>query len=126
VTPLLAAEGVAIHPLNLAEAVDRVVRASDGGADPDDVESDIVILGIERTDVSADVLVAAGRLRATAYHRVRCPISLADCVAAAHALAHRVALATADPHLADIVRRRGGDVVALPDSTGRRPGEGAS
>jgi hypothetical protein len=48
-------------------------------------------------------------------------VSLADCLAAAAAIAVRQPLATADPVLANVVRAEGEDIHPLPDSTGRRP-----
>jgi predicted nucleic acid-binding protein len=72
-------------------------------------------------EVSAEIGVAAGRLRARHYHRERMAVSLADCVAAATALSEELPLATADPPLADLVRAEGGAVHALPDTAGRVP-----
>ena len=48
-------------------------------------------------------------------------MSLADCLAAATALAQGAELATADAPLAAVIRAEGGSVAPLPDSTGRRP-----
>lgn len=117
--PQLARGDTAIHPLNLAEVLDRMARAA--GADPDDVEADVALLGVSVVAADDDVLVDAGRLRARHYRRADCPVSLADCVAIAHALAHRMPLATADGPLAEVVRREGGEVLGLPDRSGRRP-----
>ncbi|WP_157987957.1 hypothetical protein [Jiangella endophytica] len=43
-----------IHPLDLAEAIDRTARLV--GADPADIEADIALLGIELAGVTADAL----------------------------------------------------------------------
>jgi predicted nucleic acid-binding protein len=48
-------------------------------------------------------------------------VSLADCVAAAAALAIDSPLATSDPALAEVLRSEGGKVHPLPDSKGQRP-----
>jgi len=117
--PHLAGGDATIHPLNLAEVIDRLTRLA--GANPDDVEADVALLGISVADTNGDDLVDAGRLRARHYRRGTCDVSLADCVAAVHAVRRRLPLATSDRPLAEVVRREGGRVVALPDSRGRRP-----
>ncbi|SEE37629.1 hypothetical protein [Jiangella alba] len=108
-----------IHPLNLAVVIDRMARLV--GADPDDIEADMAILGVEIADVTADALVEPGRWRARDYHRADRPVSLADCVAGVCAVTMGIALATSDAHCAHMVRDEGGAVVALPDSKGVRP-----
>ena len=108
--------------VNAAEVGDQMVRVF--GADPDGIEADLALLshaGLRMLPVSYDLAMAAGRIRARRYHRERAAVSLADCVAAAAALAHRLPLATADPALATMLRAEGGDVHPLPDSRGRRP-----
>lgn len=108
--------------VNAAEVVDQLVRIH--GWDADEVHGDLVLLvraGMQIDTVSAEVGVLAGRLRSRHYHRATCAVSLADCTAAASALASGRALATADPALADMVRRENGAVHGLPDSGGRRP-----
>jgi predicted nucleic acid-binding protein len=71
--------------------------------------------------MSPEMAIEAGRIRAHRYHREHAAISLADCMAAAAALAARQPLATADPALAKVVRAEGGDIHPLPGSKGRRP-----
>ena len=71
--------------------------------------------------VTHELGMQAGRIRARRYHRERAAVSLADCVAAAAALASESALATSDPALAEVLRSEGGKVHPLPDSKGRRP-----
>lgn len=107
---------------NAAEVVDQMVRVF--GRDADDVHADLALLanaGMTIAPIDADLALLAGRLRARHYHRERMAVSLADCVAAATALSERRSLATADPALAELVRREGGKVHGLPDSTGRLP-----
>jgi predicted nucleic acid-binding protein len=62
----------------------------------------------------------AGELRGRYYHRDDRPISLADCFLLAHA-SEDGAVATSDPPVAEVARSEGIEVVALPDSSGRRP-----
>jgi PIN domain nuclease of toxin-antitoxin system len=107
---------------NLAEVVDRLVRA--GGRSPDDVYADLGLLGhagLEILTVTLDLGLTAGRLRAGRCHREHPAVSLADCVAAAAALSLRAPLATADPVLAELVRAEGGEIHPLPDSQGVKP-----
>jgi PIN domain nuclease of toxin-antitoxin system len=117
--PIVRAGAGRIHPVNLAEVVDRLARV--GGVDPDEIVEDVALLDIETTDCLADTVVTAGALRARHYRRAASAISLGDCVAGAHALAADLPLATADPALATMVRAENGTVLALPDSSGNRP-----
>jgi len=92
--------------------------------DPDDVHADLALLanaGMDIVVVTADQGLAAGRLRARHYHRERCAVSLADCVAAAAAARPGSPLATSDPALAGLVRAEGGKVHPLADSKGVQP-----
>ena len=108
--------------VNAAEVCDQMVRVF--GSDPDAVEADLALLGhagMTLAPVSPEMAIEAGRIRARRYHREHAAISLADCIAAAAALAVRQPLATADSALANVVRAEGGDIHPLPDSKGRRP-----
>jgi predicted nucleic acid-binding protein len=71
--------------------------------------------------VPPEMAIEAGRIRARRYHRQHAAVSLADCIAAAAAIAVQQPLATADAALANVVRAEGGDIHPLPDSNGRRP-----
>ncbi len=114
------AEGEAvIHPLNLGEVIDRMARLV--GVDPDDIEADMALLGVNSVDIAEATLVDAGRWRARHYHRTERAVSLADCVAGLCAVTMGLPLATSDRHCADMVREEGGKIVALPDSKGERP-----
>ncbi len=109
---------------NAAEVVDQLVRVY--GHDPDDVHADLAILsctGMEIALLTPELGAEAGRLRARHYHRVECAVSLADCMAAATALAFGSPRATADPALIAVMRAEGGRVHVLPDSKGRRFGD---
>ena len=103
---------------NLGEVIDQLVRVVD------DVHSDLallVYLGMQIEPITGHLGSRAGELRARHYHRVARPLSLADCAAAALALALRRPLATSDPPLAAMTRAEGGSVLPLPDSRGRLP-----
>lgn len=108
--------------VNAIEVVDQMVRVF--GRDADDVEARLAILvygGLQIPPLDPQVAIEAGRLRARYYHRERCTVSLADCTAAAMAITSKRPLATADPALVAVLRAEGAEVIALPDSRGRRP-----
>jgi PIN domain nuclease of toxin-antitoxin system len=111
-----------ISAVNLAEVNDTLVRVN--GHEPDTVRDrlDWLIVGglqVESAWVQAGRLAAS--LRAEHYHRTDMPLSLADCFCLATAMTLETDLATTDPHLAQIGRDLGVEIIPLPDSTGRRP-----
>ena len=82
---------------------------------------DLAQLGlIDAVSVDAMTGAAAGQLRARHYHRTRCQVSLADCVAAEIARSGSQPLATADPHHLDICHAEGIAIAMLPASDGSR------
>lgn len=116
---LVANQGASLTALGVAEVVDRLIRL--GNVDAEAAVLDLAQLSLadaESLDVS--VAVAAGLLRARHYHRSRCAVSLADCVAAAVAKSRGVAVATSDPHLLDMCSAEQISVKVLPDTRGRR------
>lgn len=116
---LEADEPVTLTPLGVAEVIDRMARLV--GADPDEVALDLAELGLADPEpLTAAEALHAGVVRARRYHRTRCAVSLADCVALAVAHRHRGVLATSDPHLLDVCAAERVAYVVLPDSTGRR------
>jgi PIN domain nuclease of toxin-antitoxin system len=118
----LLREPTVLTSVDAAEVVDQLVRIF--GRDPDDVHADLALLasaGMTIRSVSAELGLEAGRLRARHYHRERRAVSMADCIAAATALAEHRPLATSDPALAAVVRDEGGEVHPLPGSDGTRP-----
>lgn len=122
VAALLNRGPTAITATTVAEVVDQLVRVN--GSHRDDVLADLALLsyaGMAILPVTADDGLAAGQLPARHYHRERCAVSLADCTAAAVALGRRLALATADPALAAVVRAGGGAVHPLADGRGVTP-----
>ncbi len=111
-----------ITAANAAEVLDQLVRVYQ--RDPDDVHADLALLanaGMDIAAVTADQALAAGRLRARHYHRERCAVSLADCLAAAAALGREAPLATSDPALAALIRGEDGKIHSLADSKGAKP-----
>lgn len=119
VRELIERGDAALTAVGLAEAVDHLVRVV--GTSEDDAALDVAQLGLaEPTPVTPERARAAGLLRARQYHRSDRAVSLADCVAAESARALGAHLATADPHLLDLCRDEGIDVVPLLDSSGTR------
>lgn len=118
VRPLLDGDA-SLTALGVAEVLDHLVRII--GADEEEAALDLAQLNLlDGIPVGSAIGVAAGRLRARHYHRSRCAVSLADCVAAGVARSGEVALATSDPHLLDVCHAEGIDVIVLPSSTGSR------
>lgn len=105
--------------LNIAEVVDTMTRVH--GQDADSIEAELVMLGIEIEPVPPDMAIAAGRVRSECYHRKRCPVSLADCVAAVAALSSGHSLATSDAALANVGDELGVTIRPLLSSSGMRP-----
>jgi PIN domain nuclease of toxin-antitoxin system len=117
VEPLLV--NGAATTVNMAEVLDTLIRMK--GVDPDDALADVHQLGLLPIVVRSRLAEDAALLRAKHYHRSECSVSLADCVAAAATLTlpSVEALAAADPALLGLVHAEGGNVMPLPDSTGR-------
>ena len=111
-----------ISVANLAEVVDRLVRA-DGHSDRE-VRSKINLViagGMEVEPMWLTDARRAGSLRARHYDRRSANLALADCFCLATAMKLQAAVATADPALARAARAEGVEVISLPDSTGQRP-----
>lgn len=118
VQALLETGAAQLTPVGLIEVVDVMVRIHE--ADEDELVADLGSLElIAPPPLAHDLALAAGRLRARHYHRVRRPVSLADCVAAETARKEGP-LATTDPALLDLCAEEGIPYVALPGSTGLR------
>ncbi len=119
VRPLLGADDTSLTAVGVAEVIDHLVRLA--GADEEDAALDLAQLGLlDGIAVDSTIGAASGRLRARYYHRTRCPISLADCVAAEVARARREPLATADHRLLDICHAEGIHMTVLTASDGSR------
>lgn len=116
---LLEAGNGTLTPLGVAEVVDHLVRLV--GATEEEAVLDLAQLRLADVEpLDSSRALRAGLLRARHYHRHSRVVSLADCVTAEQARALHDALATSDPHLLDLCRDEGIDVVALPDSSGNR------
>ena len=110
-----------VSAVNLAEAIDQLGRVH-GGAEA-------ALRGAFAPVLGAAVIVVPARrgrrLRAAELRRRHCrrreaELSLADCIALA-IVRPGDRLVTADPALARAARGEAFDVLALPDSAGRRP-----
>lgn len=117
VHPLLE-DGIGVlTAVGLAEVLDHLVRLAK--ADEDDAVLDVAQLGLlDALPVDAHTGSAAGRLRARYYHRTRCAVSMADCIAAETARATGRSLATADPDLLDVCHAENIAIHPLPASDG--------
>jgi PIN domain nuclease of toxin-antitoxin system len=119
VRPLLGLADSSLTALGVGEVLDHLVRLA--GANEEDATLDLAQLGlIDGIDVDSTIGAAAGRLRARYYHRTRCPVSLADCVAAEVARGRGQALATSDVPLLDVCNAEGIAVTVLTASDGSR------
>jgi PIN domain nuclease of toxin-antitoxin system len=117
VRPLLDSPGSSLTSLGVAEVLDHLVRIV--GADEETATLDIAQLGLlDSVQVDPAHGVAAGRLRARHYHRTRCSVSLADCIAIEVARSSGQPLATSDPHMLDVCHAEGVAVTVLPGSDG--------
>ncbi|HET8607091.1 MAG TPA: PIN domain-containing protein [Gaiellaceae bacterium] len=116
----------AIGAVNLAESVDRCVRLY--GIPEGELWSAVAQLqrsGVLRVPPAGlEVGWRAGALRAAHYRRRTSELSLADCFLLASATPGEDAIATSDPPVAAAARALGIELVALPDSDGRRPEPG--
>ncbi len=112
-----------ISAVNVAETLDVLVRIK--GRTQEEVEERLDWLaaaGLIAAPVDDAIARHGGRLRAKHYNRAQRPVSMADCMALATALARGGRLATSDAPLATMARAEGCAVVPLPDSSGARPG----
>ncbi len=117
VTKILRRGGASLTAIGLAEVIDRVIRLEH--ADADEAALDIAQLGLgDAVPTTASIAASAGRLRARHYHRIRCALSMADCIAAESARAMDRPLATADPSLLDVCHAEGIAVIPLPATDG--------
>ena len=110
-----------VSAVNLAEAIDQLGRVH--GHSMDELRGAIgPVLGEAISVVVADEEVAwrAAELRRRHYRRRHSELSLADCVALSIARKGD-RLVTSDPPLARAARAEGIDVLAVPDTFGRRP-----
>lgn len=108
---------VRLTVVGVAEVLDHLIHLA--GVDEETATLDLEQLGLlDAEPIDSTVGAAAGRLRARRYHRTRCAVSLADCLAAETARRAHAPLATADPHLLDLCHAEGIDHLALAASDG--------
>lgn len=110
-----------VAAVNLSEAVDQLARVH--RREVDEVRAAFAAVLDDATGVVATDESAAWRateLRSRHYRRRRSELSLADCVALA-TLRPGDRFVTADPALARAARGEEIEVLALPDTSGRRP-----
>jgi uncharacterized protein with PIN domain len=106
---------------NFAEAIDQLCRVHKQPIE--DVRAafqPVVDEVLEVVAVDQAIGWRAAELRRRYYRRRQSEVSLADCIALATAGGGEE-IATADPPLARAARAEGMEVIALPDSGGRRP-----
>jgi PIN domain nuclease of toxin-antitoxin system len=119
VRPLLDSGDASLTAVGLAEVLDHLVRLAE--ADEEDAALDLAQLGLlEGIVVDSELGLGAGRLRARHYHRSRCPVSMADCIAAEAARRTGQVVATSDPHLLDLCHKEGVATIVLPGSDGTK------
>jgi PIN domain nuclease of toxin-antitoxin system len=117
VKPLLKRPGAVLTTVGVAEVLDHLIRIV--GVDEEDATLDVAQLGLlDGIPVNAALGAAAGRLRARRYHRSRCIVSMADCIAAEAARARAEPLATSDRHLLDLCHAEEIARIALSQSDG--------
>ena len=104
--------------VGVAEVLDHLVRVV--GADEEEATLDLAQLGILDGTVVDSAIGARGGPRARRYHRARCAVSMADCIAAQTARSRGEPLATSDPHLLDLCHAEGIPTVVLSGSDGSR------
>lgn len=103
-----------ISAANVAEVMDVLVRIHGRSAVEVAERLDwLAAGGLVTIPLDDDIARRAGALHAGHYHRARSPLSLADCMALATAIAHDDALVTADPPLLAAARAERCATIAL-------------
>jgi len=111
-----------ISAVNLAEAIERLLRIHGRSAEQVNDRVDLLLVGgLEVQPFWLPDARNAAAIRARYYHRETSPISLADCACIVTALTQHADLATTDPALATVARALGIAIIPLPDSGGRLP-----
>lgn len=116
VDDILRRGDAAMNAVNLAEAMDVLVRKEGSQAELVDALAAV----IEVRPVDRPTARTAALLRAKHYHRSRCPVSIADCFLLAAPRPGEM-VATSDQAVVDVAVAEGMDVLPLPDSSGITP-----
>ena len=122
VDDLLRSGEARISSVNLAETLDVLVRVFRN--EIEDVEGRLVPLLVDAVEViELDEAMArrGAEIRIGYYNPRDMELSLADCLLVGTAAETSDSIATSDGPLAEVVRREGIELVALPDSFGHRP-----
>lgn len=122
VEALLRGGDTGITAANLTEVIDVLVRVF--GNDLETVEARLVPLLVTTLSVVGTGEAEARRaadVRISHYHRRDTPLSLGDCLLLGTAIVLGAGVATSDVPVARSARSEGLEVVALKDSSGRRP-----
>jgi predicted nucleic acid-binding protein len=120
VQAILGDGGAGMTTLNLAESVDRLQRRYGlAGARTRPVIEGLLDDALTLVPLGVAEAWRAAEIRASHYHRTRCPLLLADAVLIASAGTGR-RIASADRHVLQVAAREGVATTALPDSRGRR------
>lgn len=121
VETLLRRGSCRISSVNMAEALDQLGRIHKHPVEELRAAFDPIVSEVlDVVAVDVDTAWRAAELRRRHYRRRGSQLSLADCFAAA-TVRSEDALVTADPPLTRAAKAEGIEVLALPDSRGRRP-----
>ncbi|MGH2733339.1 MAG: PIN domain-containing protein [Actinomycetota bacterium] len=122
VETILRGGEAAIPAPNLAEAMDVLVRVMRNPLEAVKVRLQPLLLAVLPVLPVGEAEASRGaEIRIRHYHRRRSPLSLADCFLVGTAALLNASIATSDEPLAKCAVQESLHVVALEDSTGRRP-----
>lgn len=112
-------EPAGLTVVGVAEVLDHLIRIV--GVDAEEAVLDLAQLDLlDPLELGETTATAAGLLRARHYHRTRCVVSLADCIAAELTRTLDAQLATSDPHLLEVCHHESIGVHVLTASNGTR------
>ena len=119
---LLLTEEALVSSINLAEAIDQLLRIDRLPREPvEDVLARLIEGGLSVLALDETIAWESATLRAAYYQRSARALSLPDCVVLAEARRLGAAVLTSDPAIAETARLEGIDLIPVPDSQGRRP-----
>lgn len=115
---ILRDKETAIPALNLAEAMDVLARRFGvpiGRSRP--IVEGLTATSLEVLPLDEEVAWVAARLRSSRYHRVRWPLSMADCALLALVQLRDAVVASPDGHVVSTAREEQMQVIPLPPSS---------